>query len=442
MKRFLAAFIALVTLAWAWPLLSTTGAAASAPASPWALRAHALTLTGLWSFALMSLAMVLATRPAWLERPFGGMDRIYRVHKWAGILAIGCAALHWLVELSDDLIKALWGRAGRLPKDHGGGLLEAMRDLAEELGEFAIYALLAMLVLTLWKRFPFKIWRYVHKAMPLLYLALAFHAALLAPRDDWTQPAGPVLGLLIAAGGVASVLALAGRIGRGRRVGGVVESVRDAGAGVTEVVCRLDPGWRGHRPGQFAFATFDRLEGAHPFTIAGADRGDRRLRFEIKALGDYTRGLARRLQPGQPVQVEGPYGCFDLPHAHAKRDQVWIAGGIGVTPFLAWLEALQARPERAPEVDFYYSVREHATDPFVARLEALCANLPAVRLHVISGARNERLTAATLRDRQRAGSAPEIWFCGPRGLASSLREGLRALGMGGARFHQEAFEMR
>ena len=58
-----------------------------------------------------------------------------------------------------------------------------MRDLGENLGEWAIYALLAMLVLTLWKRFPFNIWRYVHKAMPVLYLMLAVHAAFLAPLD-------------------------------------------------------------------------------------------------------------------------------------------------------------------------------------------------------------------------------------------------------------------
>ncbi len=124
------------------------------------------------------------------------------------------------------------------------------------------------------------------------------------------------------------------------------------------------------------------------------------------------------------------------------REFIDFAGGIGVTPFLAWLEALQSTPARAPDVDFYYNVREHETDPFVARLEALCASLPAVRLHVISGARNERLTAATLRERSRAGTALEIWFCGPGGLARNLREGLRATGMGGVRFHQEAFEMR
>ena len=90
MKRFLLAYLALVALAWGWAL-PTPGAQAT-PLSAWAVREHALTLTGLWSFALMSLAMVLATRPARLEGVFGGMDRIYRVHKWSGILAIVFAA--------------------------------------------------------------------------------------------------------------------------------------------------------------------------------------------------------------------------------------------------------------------------------------------------------------------------------------------------------------
>lgn len=442
MKRFLSAFIALVTLAWAWQLFSNAGTAAGVPTNAWVVREHALTLTGLWSFALMSLTMVLATRPVWLERPFGGMDRIYRVHKWAGILAIAFAALHWLVEMSDGLIKALWGREGRLPKDHGGSVLEAMRDVAEELGEFAIYALLGMLVLTLWRRVPFRMWRSLHKVMPVLYLALAFHAAFLAPLDYWTQPVGLMLAALVVAGSVASVRALMGWIGQGRRVGGVIESVAEPGQGVTAVSCRLDGGWRGHRPGQFAFASFERSEGAHPFTIASADRGDRRVTFQIKALGDYTRGLAQRLQPGQAMQLEGPYGCFNLPTGHEERDQVWIAGGIGVTPFIAWLEALQAAPEQAPEADFYYCVRDRESDPFVARLETLCAQLPSLRLQVISSAHQQTLSAAMLDDRARKEAVTEVWFCGPRGLADSLRKGLHEMGVSRFRFHQEAFEMR
>ena len=71
-------------------------------------------------FPLMSLAMISATRPGWLEA-VSGMDRVYRLHKWSGILAVGFAALHWLVEMSDDLLElATVGRAGRIRKDDFG----------------------------------------------------------------------------------------------------------------------------------------------------------------------------------------------------------------------------------------------------------------------------------------------------------------------------------
>ena len=440
MKRFLLAYLALVALAWGWAL--PLAGAGTAPPSAWALREHALTLTGLWAFALMSLAMVLATRPARLEGVFGGMDRIYRVHKWAGILAIGLAALHWLIELSDGLIKAFFGRDGRLPKDHGSGLFEVMRDLGEEFGEIAVYALLAMLVLTLWKRFPFRLWRFVHKIMPVLYLMLAFHAAFLAPIGYWTQPVGVLLGLLIACGSAASVHALAGWIGRSRRSAGVIESIEEPAPGLTRVRCRLDTAWPGHRAGQFAFVAFDRVEGEHPFTIACADRGDRRVTFEIKALGDYTQGLAHRLQPGARVTVEGPYGRFNLAPGDVGRRQLWVAGGIGVTPFLAWLESLQDTPAQAPDADLYYCVRSRDDDPFVGRLEALTRTLPSVRLHVVSSAQGERLDARRLGARAPGRAQPAIWFCGPRGLFDALRRELAAAGLTGIRIRHEAFDMR
>ncbi|NMG75271.1 ferredoxin reductase family protein [Aromatoleum diolicum] len=435
MTPILVSFLSLVTAVWVLTLPPDSAAGAL----PWALRQEALYLTGLWAFSFMSLAILLATRPAWLERPLGGMDRVYRLHRWAGILAIGAAALHWLVEMSDDLIKAFFGREGRLPKEHEGGFLEVMRDLAEELGEWAIYALLAMLVLALWKRFPYRLWRPIHHVMPVLYAMLAIHAAFLAPLAYWTSTAGALLALLIGSGMFAAVRSLSGRVGRTRQVNGVIEVVRQPVPDITEVVCRLDAGWRGHQPGQFAFATFDRIEGAHPFTIASANRGDRRISFQIKALGDYTRGLGARLQPGQPVRVEGPYGCFDFRRAR-KGGQIWIAGGIGVTPFLAWLESLQSSPQDAPDTDFYYCTRHRDKDPFVPRLEVLCASLPTIRLHIRSSDRDSQLTAQALHGRH--GDAPtEIWFCGPRPFADTLRNGLRKLGAH-MRFHQEAFELR
>jgi len=435
MKPFLSLLIAAVVAAWGWDVAA--GAAPAAAHPLWVARQQGLYLSGLLSIALMSVTMLLATRPVWAEGPLGGMDRVYRTHKWAGILAVSFAALHWLIEMSDDILKATVGREGRLPKEKFGGLLESLRHTAEDMGEWAIYLLLAMLVITLWKRFPYRLWRFLHRAMPVLYLMLAFHAAMLAPTAYWQRPVGALLALLLLAGTYGSVRVLAGHVGRGRQVEGEIVAVEHPAPDVVGVRCRLGEAWPGHRPGQFAFVTFDAGEGAHPFTIASADPAGREVRFEIKALGDYTRRLAERLRPGQAVCVEGPYGRFDIARCDPGRRQVWIAGGIGVTPFLAWLESLQADPAQAPQADLHYCTRDGDGDAFVPRLEALCATLPGIRLQVHAAKQGGRLEAAALV----AGPTPEIWFCGPRGLADSLRRGLQALGQR-PRFHQEAFEMR
>ncbi len=435
MKTLLATLVALVGLAWGWDVMNTIHPAGAHPL--WIARQEGMYLSGLLSIAMMSLAMFLATRPVWLESPLGGMDRVYRTHKWAGILAVAFAAAHWLIEMASDILKSTIGREGRLPKEKFTGLLEILRDLAEEMGEWAIYAVLAMLIITLWKKFPYRTWRFLHRAMPVLYLMLAFHAALLAPQNYWAQPVGALLALLLAAGTYGALRSLLGGIGRAREATGNIVALEHPSDDITTVRCHLARGWHGHHPGQFAFVTFEDREGAHPFTIASADRGDGTISFQIKALGDYTSGLAGRLQVGQAVRVEGPYGRFDIARCDSGARQIWIAGGIGVTPFLAWLESLQASPEQAPAADLHYCTRDRAADAFVPRLEALCSALPGIRLHIHGARQGATLQAASLDGTKNA----EIWFCGPRGLAESLRQGLRAMDWH-PRFHQEAFEMR
>lgn len=440
MKTLLAGVIAAISIAWSWDAFVAGSAVGGS--LPWVVRQEGLYLSGLLSIAMMSLAMFLAARPAWLEGPLGGLDRMYRTHKWAGQLAVGFAALHWLIEMSSDVLKAMIGREGRVPKEQFTGLLEVLRDLAEDMGEWAIYGVLAMLALTLWKRFPYRSWRFLHQAMPVLYLMLAFHAVLLAPVAYWTQPAGALLALLIGAGVYGSAHSLAGRIGRSRRVSGTIAAIEQPAPDVIAVRCQLDASWRGHRPGQFAFISFDPKEGPHPFTIASADHGDRSISFQIKALGDYTRSLGGRLQAGQAVSIEGPYGRFDIARCRPDAQQIWIAGGIGVTPFLAWLESLQSRADEAPAADLHYCTRDRDADPFVGRLTALCAMLPGIRLHVHGAAQGDVLDAADMVAGKDSGRPAEVWFCGPQGLAEKLKDGLRSTWRGNFRFHQEAFEMR
>lgn len=439
MKTILFGLMALVSAAWYLDLATTTFPPNSALL--WIVRQEALYLTGLLSIALMSLSMLLSIRPVWLEKPLGGLDRIYRLHKWSGILAISFGAGHWLIEQAGGLIKSFIGTDGRIPKIKFEGLFEVLRELGEDMGEPALYVMLAMLAITLWRRFPYHIWRHLHRVMPVLYLMLAMHAAVLAPLGYWTQPVGVLMAVFLAVGVLASIVSLAGLIGRRRQVEAKVVSVESQGE-VTEITCLLDEKWESHRPGQFAFITFDRLEGAHPFTIASADRGDRTITFFIKALGNFTRRLEQQIQPGQSATIEGPYGRFQLDRHNPDSRQVWVAGGIGVTPFLAWLESLQSRPAEVREVDLHYCTRNRETDQFVGRLQLLCDALPGVQLHIHSAQHGEVLTARSLKLADNQRKKAEVWFCGPSGLADSLKKGLKETWNGRLSFHQEAFEMR
>lgn len=447
-----------VTLAWmavappdlgVVPLFDPQGAAVGW----WQLRQHAIYLSGLWSISLMVLVMLLALRLPLLDRLLGGMDQVYRLHKWAGIATALSAILHWGAKESSGWIKALWGRVGKPGHDAVLPWLTDSRGLAKDLGEWAFYLLLAMVAFTLLSRLlAYKQWRILHRAMPVLFLALVLHTVALMPLSFWTLPLGLLMALLLALGSLAALWSLAGWIGRSRSHAARIQAVQALGDSGTdtpiEVICAMPASWPGHRAGQFVFVRFDAAEGAHPFTIASAPgalgsspAGEPLLRLVIKPLGDYTRTLHRRLQAGQRVDIEGPYGRFDGQGAR-HRQQVWVAAGVGVTPFLALLEARQpgmttVGNDPAP-VQMHYCTRDGRRDPLLPRLQDLCAQArPAVPLIVHSEAQGQRLTP---QDLQGVPGPLDIWYCGPQGLGDTLHA--HARGPSRWRLHRESFALR
>jgi len=402
----------------------------------WWWRKQLIYVTGLGSFVLMSLIMLLAVRPLWLEKHLQGLDKMYRLHKWAGIWAIALAVVHYLLDLSKDLLQVFFERGAKGQRVET--FLEMFRDAAKDVGEWSVWILGIMLVITLWQRFSYHIWRYAHKVLAVIYIVIAFHGVVLAPAGWWLQPAGVLLAVATVAGVYCAFIALIGGIGRTRRYEGTVLSVKRHYGDVLEVTCQLPKQWS-HRPGQFAFITFDRFEGAHPFTINSADHASGQVIFAIKALGDYTTRLQTELDVGRAVTVEGPYGCFDMQLGDGS-EQVWIGAGIGVTPFIAWLESLQAEPERAPKATLYYCVNNAEEAVFAERLQRLTDAVPNITLHVHCSDEQGFLCAEQALQEQSADT--QVWFCGPQGFADALQAGMRTMGCPARNFHKEYFQMR
>lgn len=385
---------------------------------------------GAGSIAAMSLALLLSARPRGVERLFGGLDRMYGAHKWLGIAALALMIGHNMIEpeLEDAVRETRLG------------------EFASDVGEVALNGFIGLILLSWIKRIPFTrwelpwpLWRFTHRFTGLLFAVAAFHQLAV------DKPAGldPTLGLYL------NALSLAGLVAwlftqfiapflRPRRY--VLDRLDRQGA-VAALTLRPEGRAMRWQPGQFAFVSAPGagMEEAHPFTIASAPQADGQLRFAIKALGDWTRRLPGQLAEGQSLRVEGPYGRFVF-RPRVKR-QVWLAGGIGITPFLAWAEALTGADQQ--EIALVWAVGTRAEAFAAERLAAVAARHPGLTVHVVASTEDGRLTAERLT-RLVPFPVPEaeLFYCGPTGLREAIVSGLQAMGQGPRRVHYEVFELR
>ena len=408
-------------------------------------RAVLMQYSGVLGIGVMSLAMLLAIRPVVLEPHLDGLDKMYRLHKWLGIAGLTLSVSHWLLAKVPKWLVG-WGLLERparppqpaLPADSIQQFFTSQRHLAESIGEWAFYAALALMLLALIKRFPYRWFFKTHRLLAVTYLALVWHAVVLLKFDYWSSALGLVMAVLMAAGSVAAVLVLFRRVAVSRQVAGEVASMtRHDALNVLALDIQLKGRWAGHESGQFAFVTLHEAEGPHPFTIASAWTGNGRIQFIIKALGDYTRTLADRLRVGDPVKVEGPYGRFNFQGEQPR--QIWVGGGIGITPFIARLKALAQTPD-SKAIDLFHTTAVY--DPEAIGLlerDAQAANVP---LHVLWDERDGRLDAERIRQAVPDWREADVWFCGPAGFGQALKRDLTAMGLPEARFHQELFALR
>jgi predicted ferric reductase len=172
----------------------------------------------------------------------------------------------------------------------------------------------------------------------------------------------------------------------------------------------------------------------HPFSITSAP-GTPELKVAVKAVGDYTTAM-RYLAPGDFARVEGPYGSFSYRKIE-NHHQVWIAGGIGVTPFLSMARSLDATSDY--QIDLYYCTKRLQGAHFLQELEEIASKYPALR--VISF--REDLLGFVTAERVAEMSGPpkdrDILICGPPPMIESLNLQFIALGVPRRQIHFERF---
>lgn len=397
---------------------------------------QAYLLSGILSWFLMTECIVLAARPAWIERLTGeSMERLMQAHRKLGWGAVAAAFLHFIAPLYASLLPA---RPVPMMDGHRmDSLLEALWIWSHPVCALSGIVVSLWILSIIWRDVrrargaaDWTRWESGHRKWALAFLLMAPHCLRLPKEVEMIMPLGLLnLGLTLL-GCWAAWGTLRRRPGWQKRTEGCIRSVS-----AHDGLIRLEvesPRAREFSAGQHAYLSLpgDR-EDPHPFSVAGIDRTQGTLLFWIRGAGGWTKALAAA-EPARPVLIEGPWGRFE---PRFGKGDAWVAAGTGIAPFRAWLEEVVRQGIRAEGVTLHWSVREAASfAPEIRGIREFCAKCGVTLRLFETKAAGRRLTPGDIV----TPATRRLAVCGPKDLMTDLRKAWTASGRSPADFSTDA----
>ncbi|AMD86680.1 hypothetical protein AXF14_02540 [Actinomyces radicidentis] len=392
---------------------------------------------GTSAYACLAMAIGISTRLPLVETVLGPLDRAYGVHKVLGITALVLVLAH--------LTLATTASASSV------GIIEP-QPLVIGLGALGLLVLAGTAAVAL-SDVSHSRFQKVHGSLAgAAFLILTLHAVVAAATGHghgavttaWTAVLA-VIGL----GGIAQ--RIHHRYLGGRRMRVTATTPRERALEVDLVPS--DDGGRVPpvRPGQFIVLTASPggVREGHPFTVTRSD--EHGLSVMVRAVGDWTALLQDGLDVGDEVLIDGPFGGF-LP-ATSGTPEVWVAGGSGVTPFLATIRPVLTEdratraaggepPERWP-VRLVVAAHSQEDAPAWEELRAAGEELDWLTVVPAFTESGDRLEDETLDALVADAPAEASWYvCGPQDLTKAVRAALRRAERSTERLHAERFAWR
>lgn len=386
-------------------------------------------LAGLSGLALFCWSVILSARLKVFGRLFMGLDNMYRAHHLISCFALILLLIHPMLLTTRYLLSS--------PISAYEFLKPSLEAPFRFLGSITLASFMGLMLLTLYVNMRQERLVLAMRLLGLLVFLGGLHAILVGGSDInsliWLQIY--ILGLIAAAAAVYVYRSLF----HGNFAKFYDYSVASIKHKNDIIELHLEPKEKpiAFLPGQFAFVKLDSdgvLGQSHPFSISSAP-SQTQLRFSIKQLGDYTSALSQA-RVGQSVKIDAPYGSFSDEVVKNNR-QVWVAGGIGVTPFLSMAASL----DDSRQVDMYYSVKDDQEAVYLSELNKVAANHKNFSIKLINTTKSGFLTAESIVAECQNLQDAAFLVCGPPAMMKSLRAQLRKSGVRNSNIHTEEFSL-
>lgn len=369
-----------------------------------------------WVVTVFAANFLMATRARWIEKIFGGLDKMYLIHRRAAVVAIILIIAHFVI-VPRDLTAFTFGK-----------------PLGFYAFVFIIIGIIVSAAPPLKKKIPYHKWLNFHKLMGVFYVMAVIHGLMVNSLiKELPITRVYVFGMsLIGVGAWFYKAFLFGFFNKKLKY--TVISSKTIGNGITELILEPEGKSLNFLAGQFAFFTFPKVSRReqHPFTISSHPLNNK-LRVSIKNLGDYTEKI-NKLSKGDIAFVEGFYGMFSSKYAKEK-EQVWIAGGIGITPFLSLAKDIYTH-----KVKLIWSVNKESEAVYKTELDELAEADPNFEYSIWVSNEKGFLTIDNLNIEDY--NLKAYFICGPEMLKKSIIKQLTLKGVKMGDIYDEEFAFR
>jgi len=394
---------------------------------------------GYVAFSIMAFELALIAKVAFVSAAFG-QDSLLKFHRQMGLVAALLVVLHVIFVLRNGY-PFEW--------------LYPVYDGVVQWGSLTMYAVVLLIALSLGRRrlgIPYGIWQMTHSLLANVIVILAVVHILKigsfvgpdAMKELWAVYLLLLIGLSVRFRILKPLLIW-------RKPWEVVQNVQEKGDART--ITLKPAGHEGFKfePGQFAWLNTGKTplnRDQHPISLSSCayDEAGREIAFTIKSLGDWSGQSVPAIQPGKKMWVDGPYGVFTTDREQGPG-YVFIAGGVGITPFYSTCLTFADRGDQRP-VFLFYAGKDSESLTLSEQLDALQSRMDLKIIYVLQnpepGWHGERgyITGEVLqRHLPKQFRRMQYFVCGPPPMMDSMEQILPKLGVPAELIHTERFDM-
>lgn len=387
-------------------------------------------LSGLIGLAAFSMALFLSSRFVWLDKLFYGLPKVINIHRWLGTISFSLILLHPLFLAFRFLpsptaplsIFLLWGQPAYL------------------FGYVAILLFMILIIMTFFWRMRYERLKSLHSLLALPLMLGGVHS-LLIDSDVKRMPVLAMYYIVLISVSVLVYLMRLFLVDAGIKIKAyTISKISAPSPSTTKITLTADKKNIVCKPGQFIFVSFPKIKKGeeHPFSVAAIE-ADGSIVIIVKTLGDYTANL-RGLDVGDSAMIDGPFGSFG-DDMDKNCHQVWIAGGIGITPFIGMAQSFAEDTSANGKVDLFYVVKKEEDLAELDLLNQVAMTCPNFKITPYVSDQYGRFDLQTLQTFVDDLDSCHFYMCGPGGMIKYFVEVLKKEKVPNKRISIEAFNL-